>query len=235
LDSSFSSGARPLLLDSSSILLLSWGSQRPSLHRHTLQVSTLEPVSPRKRDASCPSTKACHCLGVFRPCRSSRLRRFSPPGRCRLVASCSRSWDSPRFGWVGSHRPCCSVPSWLGWHSSSMRSRVIVGLCVMCHLRPRANSVPLMGWSTVRSKPVHLMHLTLATSSPAAPVRGPWAVGYGSPTLAAEATLAGSWVAPTTRVCSSCAHAEALCMSRFARVARNDPSLLASEPTSPDP
>jgi hypothetical protein len=114
LDSSISSGARLLLLDSSSMLLLSWGSQRPSLHRHSFQVSTPGPVPSRKRDVQCPSTKACHRLDTFRPCRSSRLRRFSPPGRCRLVASCSRSWDSPRFRWMGSHRAGCSVPSGLG-------------------------------------------------------------------------------------------------------------------------
>jgi hypothetical protein len=35
--------------------------------------------------------------GSFRPCRSSRLRRFSPLVRRRLVASCSRSWGSLRF------------------------------------------------------------------------------------------------------------------------------------------
>ena len=45
--------------------------------------------------------------GSFRPCRSSRLRRFSPLVRRRLVASCSRSWGSlrfrfllPRMSWV---------------------------------------------------------------------------------------------------------------------------------------
>jgi hypothetical protein len=35
--------------------------------------------------------------GSFRPCRSSRLRRFPPLVRRRLVASCSRSWGSLRF------------------------------------------------------------------------------------------------------------------------------------------
>jgi len=34
---------------------------------------------------------------MFRPCRSSRLRRFTPPVRCWSVAPSSRSWDSPRF------------------------------------------------------------------------------------------------------------------------------------------
>jgi len=33
--------------------------------------------------------------GSFRPCRFSRLRRFSPHTRCRSVAPCSRSWGSP--------------------------------------------------------------------------------------------------------------------------------------------
>jgi len=44
-----------------------------------------------------PSARASHCSDMFRPCRSSRLRRFAPPACCWSVAPSSRSWDSPRF------------------------------------------------------------------------------------------------------------------------------------------
>jgi hypothetical protein len=168
VDSSLSSGARLLLLESSATLLLSWGSQRPSLHRHTLQVSSPGHDSLRTRSSPSPSTKACHCLGTVRPCRSSRLRRLSPPGRCRLVASCSRSWDSPRFGWLGWHRPVGTVPSRLGSPSRSLRSRGIVGSLTMFRLVLRASPLPSTGWSTVRPKPVHLALEALTAPSPAA-------------------------------------------------------------------
>jgi hypothetical protein len=42
--------------------------QRPPLHRH-----------PRVRPLlGCPRVQGCHTLNSFRPCRSSRLRRFPP-------------------------------------------------------------------------------------------------------------------------------------------------------------
>jgi hypothetical protein len=42
--------------------------QRPPLHRH-----------PRVRPLlGCPRAQGCHTLSSFRPCRSSRLRRFAP-------------------------------------------------------------------------------------------------------------------------------------------------------------
>lgn len=44
----------------------------------------------------------------FRPCRSSRLRRFSPRTRCRFVAPCSRPWGSPGF------RLALTLGSWRG-------------------------------------------------------------------------------------------------------------------------
>lgn len=73
---------------------LSWGSQRPSLHRHAHQVST---PTRRERHAS---VEGCQLLDSFRPCRFSRLRRLAPPERCGLVASRYRSWDSSRFWFV---------------------------------------------------------------------------------------------------------------------------------------
>jgi hypothetical protein len=39
---------------------------------------------------------------MFRPCRSSRLRRFTPRTHRRFVAPCTRSWGSVRFR---LHRP----------------------------------------------------------------------------------------------------------------------------------
>jgi len=82
---------KPVLSAARHASFLSWGSQRPSLHRHTHQVST---------PASCmqgASSEGCQLLGLFRPCRFSRLRRLPPPGGRGLVASRYRSWDSPRF------------------------------------------------------------------------------------------------------------------------------------------
>jgi hypothetical protein len=73
---------------------LSWGSQRPSLHRLAHQVST---PTRRERHAS---VEGCQLLDSFRPCRFSRLRRLAPPERCGLVASRYRSWDSSRFWFV---------------------------------------------------------------------------------------------------------------------------------------
>jgi hypothetical protein len=75
--------------------------QRLPLRRHTLRASTpgfdrfdasASPLSPFGLDLPLP--------GSFRPCRSSRLRRFTPLERRRLVASCSQPWGSLRF------RPC---------------------------------------------------------------------------------------------------------------------------------
>ena len=40
---------------------------------------------------------------MFRPCRSSRLRRFTPRAPCRSVAPCTRSWGSVRFRLLRRH------------------------------------------------------------------------------------------------------------------------------------
>jgi hypothetical protein len=85
----------------SSVGLLSWG-------------SSMAPSSVMPAASTCPRTCRSASVypgqprpGVFRPCRSSRLRRF-PPQRtslqatrslalCRFVAPCSRPWGSPCF------------------------------------------------------------------------------------------------------------------------------------------
>jgi hypothetical protein len=69
---------------------------------HTPDVHSRLPVVARTL-RPWPSVAACHGLDSFRPCHSSWLRRLSPSGCRRFVSPCSRSWDSPRFGWgVGS-------------------------------------------------------------------------------------------------------------------------------------
>jgi hypothetical protein len=71
--------------------LLSWGCQRSPLHRHRHAVSTPgdavapksgHPADPRgapSGGSASPSARRCHSPDSFRPCRSSRLRRFAPP------------------------------------------------------------------------------------------------------------------------------------------------------------
>lgn len=57
------------------------------------------------RTVSRPSVRRCHSPDSFRPCRSSRLRRFAPRAPCRSVAPCTRSWGSVRFGPWSSSSP----------------------------------------------------------------------------------------------------------------------------------
>jgi len=106
--------------------------QRLPLRRHMIRAST--PVR-----ASCgPKTLRFTPFGQelpppdsFRPCRSSRLRRFSPLDHRRLVASCSRPWGSPRFGPVpprpgvrGGGTRRCSVPlCQVGWRLPPVSTR----------------------------------------------------------------------------------------------------------------
>jgi hypothetical protein len=101
--------------------------QRLPLRRHTTRAST--PRVDRVR----ASTFLLASFGQelpppdsFRPCRSSRLRRFSPLERCRLVSSCSRPWGSPRFrpvpssrGGGGSDIRRCLLPVLPGWSAAS--------------------------------------------------------------------------------------------------------------------
>jgi len=108
--------------------------QRSPLRRHMLRASTPVRVPP------CPKTplsthfdREMPLPDSFRPCRSSRLRRFSPLWHCRLVASCSRPWGSPRFG---------PAPSTLGhsWRSLLDRSSRSVPACRSGRWHPPVSS-----------------------------------------------------------------------------------------------
>lgn len=57
-----------------SLRLLSWGCQRTPLHRHKIQSSCPKPAS-KSEPFGKTAAKRSH---TFRPCRSSRLRRFAP-------------------------------------------------------------------------------------------------------------------------------------------------------------
>jgi len=73
--------------------------QRLPLRRYVLRASTPVhgPLCPEAPLAT-PFDQEMPIPGTFRPCRSSRLRRFSPLEHRRLVSSCNRPWGSPRFG-----------------------------------------------------------------------------------------------------------------------------------------
>lgn len=72
--------------------------QRPPLRRHTLRASTPGGSCLRARAASLtPFGQDLPRPDSFRPCRSTRLRRFAPLERRGLVASRSRPWGSLRF------------------------------------------------------------------------------------------------------------------------------------------
>jgi hypothetical protein len=96
--------ARGLLLRLRSIRrgsgLLSWGCQISPLRRHACPASTpgrelaprslplpRTPKSPGLGFRSRPSARRCHPSSAFRPCRSSRLRRFAPLGRLRVCCT----------------------------------------------------------------------------------------------------------------------------------------------------
>jgi hypothetical protein len=67
---------------------------------------SIETLTARPLPDGCPSfgtRMPTSCS--FRPCRSSRLRRFAPRAPRRFVAPCTRSWGSVRFG---LHRPATS-------------------------------------------------------------------------------------------------------------------------------
>jgi hypothetical protein len=71
----------------------------PPLHRHLHLVSTPgDPAAPKscraaglRGDPPCdtepPSARSCHLPDSFRPCRSSRLRRFAPPGTSQVYCT----------------------------------------------------------------------------------------------------------------------------------------------------
>jgi len=100
--------------------LLSWGFQRSPLRRHQHRVSTPEscpvPKNRFRRTEPLPSARGRHTSRLFRPCRSSRLRRFAP--RCALQVCCTLQ---PAMGFAGfpaastdradtAHR--CAPPGW---------------------------------------------------------------------------------------------------------------------------
>lgn len=94
--------------------LLSWGCQNSPLHRHQRLVSTpgsaaapksCFPVSPRgvpPFSASAPSARRCHTPDSFRPCRSSRLRRLSPPGTFQVCCTLKPIMGFTTFPAAGS-------------------------------------------------------------------------------------------------------------------------------------
>jgi hypothetical protein len=71
----------------------------PPLHRHRRLVSSPGgPAAPKSshladfrrnspRDTEPPSVRSCHVPDSFRPCRSSRLRRFAPPGTSQVCCT----------------------------------------------------------------------------------------------------------------------------------------------------
>jgi hypothetical protein len=91
--------------------LLSWGCQRSPLHRHQYPASTpglawpCRVVPRNSPGGACPgwcvspegplhagtrhppSARSCQAPDSFRPCRSSRLRRFSPPGTLQVCCA----------------------------------------------------------------------------------------------------------------------------------------------------
>jgi len=87
--------------------------------------------------------------GSFRPCRSSRLRRFSPLVRRRLVSSCSRSWGSLRFRFLLSRMPW-SPPGLLQPSSSS--SFECVSAFPQCATRAYQSRATLRRLSLQRSR-----------------------------------------------------------------------------------
>jgi len=64
---------------------------------------------PRKRpasDAVPPSARSCHLPDTFRPCRSSRLRRFAPPGTFQVCCTLKPIMRFARLQAVSTFSPC---------------------------------------------------------------------------------------------------------------------------------
>jgi hypothetical protein len=107
-----------------------------------------------------PSAKSCHALRLFRPCRFSRLRRLAPPRRCRFVAPCYRSWDSPRFRWGAGALLDLAGETSRGLPKVSVHSSAIVGSASallfhpeQCSFRPRYGRHTSQGWFRMLSIP----------------------------------------------------------------------------------
>jgi hypothetical protein len=87
----------------------------PPLHRHRCLVSTPgESAAPKSNRAACLrgdqpcgteplSARSCHLPDSFRPCRSSRLRRFAPPGTFQVCCTLKPILGFARFQVFGAH------------------------------------------------------------------------------------------------------------------------------------
>jgi len=106
----------------------------PPLHRHLYLVSTpsgsAAPKSCRgarlRGDARCgaepPSARSCHLPDSFRPCRSSRLRRFAPPSTSQVCCTLKPIMGFARLQVSGARS---GPPSALGsWQATSRRPAV---------------------------------------------------------------------------------------------------------------
>jgi len=116
------------------------------LRASTPGCDSLRPKAPRLT----PFDQELPPPGTFRPCRSSRLRRFSPLEHRRLVPSCSRPWGSPRFGPVPSSR---GQVRW--WHPKMLLSclaEVVGGYHLFPLVRIRRSSLVAQ-----RGRPVFLV------------------------------------------------------------------------------
>jgi hypothetical protein len=124
--------------------LLSWGCPKiaPSSTYASSVHSRVRSVR-RKRLSSLTLRPGLPSPGSFRPCRSTRLRRFPPLERRRLVASCSQPWGSLRF------YPCAASSSWprlglLRRLPGTFTSAVAFPQCAVRdpHLRPPSEGFP---------------------------------------------------------------------------------------------
>jgi hypothetical protein len=131
--------ARPWSIRSESGLL-SWGCQTSPLRRHVFPASTPgRALAPKSllfdrfpegagfcRKRSLPSARRCHPSNSFRPCRSSRLRRFSPLERLQVFCTLQPTMGFATFQVRGSRVsrllpqgevPCARLPAPLtrGW------------------------------------------------------------------------------------------------------------------------
>jgi hypothetical protein len=128
-----------------------WTTGSNSSHGVFQRSPSIEMMAARPLPDGCPSfgpglPPPCS----FRPCRSSRLRRFAPRDPRRSVAPCTRSWGSVRFG----PRRCA--------HLSVRRD---------AHPSPEPRITPFRAFSLVRSRtasprPLPSRHPSGATPTP---------------------------------------------------------------------
>jgi hypothetical protein len=129
--------------------ILSWGCQRLPLHRHLRMVFTPgDPAAPEScrlvcprgdapPDAVPPSARSCQPPGSFRPCRSSRLRRFPPPHALQVCCTLK-----PIMGFA-TFRVCQSV---LYSRLSLAPAEAVANLCLQasfpCGMPVRSQLLP---------------------------------------------------------------------------------------------